>query len=407
MMLRVLGTLNEAQTRWFVAREAMLLGRGGIAEMCRLTGVSKPTVIKGMKELKARPELGMGERIRRPGAGRKKLEDRNPGIGEALQAIMDETTAGDPMSLLKWTSKSTYQIRDQLAELGYVISEDTVRRRLRTMEYSLQANEKTKEGGSHKDRDGQFRYINDLAGTFVKRGEPVLSVDAKKKERIGEFKNPGRRWRRKGTPPQVNVYDFPSLAQGTAIPYGTYDVQHNSGMVNVGMTHETAEFAVESIRRWWQYLGRRQYPQAHELLICADGGGSNGSRNRAWKFHLQDLADELGLAITVCHYPPGASKWNKIEHRMFSFISMNWRGEPLVSFETVINLISATRTRTGLSIKASLDTNEYQTGVKISDQQMQKLQIRPHEVHGQWNYTIAPRFDMPTPGSDPTKSPER
>ena len=406
-MLRVLGTLNEAQTRWFVAREAMLLGRGGIAEMCRLTGVSKPTVIKGMKELKARPELGMGERIRRPGAGRKKLEDRNPGIGEALQAIMDETTAGDPMSLLKWTSKSTYQIRDQLAELGYVISEDTVRRRLRTMEYSLQANEKTKEGGSHKDRDGQFRYINDLAGTFVKRGEPVLSVDAKKKERIGEFKNPGRRWRRKGTPPQVNVYDFPSLAQGTAIPYGTYDVQHNSGMVNVGMTHETAEFAVESIRRWWQYLGRRQYPQAHELLICADGGGSNGSRNRAWKFHLQDLADELGLAITVCHYPPGASKWNKIEHRMFSFISMNWRGEPLVSFETVINLISATLTRTGLSIKASLDTNEYQTGEKISDQQMQKLQIRPHEVHGQWNYTIAPRFDTPMPGSDPTKSPER
>lgn len=275
------------------------------------------------------------------------------------------------------------------------------------MEYSLQANEKTKEGGSHKDRDGQFRYINDLAGAFVKRGEPVLSVDAKKKERIGEFKNPGRRWRHKGTPPQVNVYDFPSLAQGTAIPYGAYDIQHNNGMVNVGMTHETAEFAVESIRRWWQYLGRRQYPQAHELLICADGGGSNGSRNRAWKFHLQDLADELGLAITVCHYPPGASKWNKIEHRMFSFISMNWRGEPLVSFETVINLISATRTKTGLSIKASLDTNEYQTGVRISDQQMQQLQIRPHAVHGQWNYTIAPRLDTPTPGLDPTESPER
>jgi len=407
MVLKILKTLNEAQTRWFVAREAMLLGRGGVAAICRLTGVSKPTVIKGMKELKTLPELGLGERIRRPGGGRKKLEDKNPGIGQALPAMMAETTAGDPMSLLKWTSKSTYQIRDRLAELGYVISEDTVRRRLREMEYSLQANEKTKEGESHKDRDQQFRYINDLARAFMRRGEPVLSVDAKKKERIGEFKNPGRRRRPKGTPPQVNVYDFPSLAQGTAIPYGTYDVRHNNGMVNVGMTHETAESAVESIRRWWRYLGQRQYPQAHELLICADGGGSNGSRNRAWKFYLQGLADELGLAITVCHYPPGASKWNKIEHRMFSFISMNRRGEPLVSFETVINLISATRTKTGLSIKASLDTNEYQTGVKISDQQMQQLKLRPHAVHGEWNYTIAPRPGTPTPKSESTESRER
>jgi hypothetical protein len=391
LMLKVLRTLNEAQTRWFVAREALLWGWGGIAGICRLTGVSKPTVIKGIKELKTHSELGLGDRIRRAGGGRKRLEARSPGIEKALQTIMGETTAGDPMSLLKWTSKSTYRIRDQLAGLGYPISEDTIRRRLREMDYSLQANEKVNEGEAHPDRDRQFRYINRLARAFGKRGEPVISVDAKKKERIGEFKNPGRRWRRKGSRPKVNVYDFPSLAQGTAIPYGTYDVQCNNGMVNVGMTHETAEFAVESIRRWWQQLGGRQYPRARELLVYADGGGSNGSRNRAWKFYLQGLADELGLAITVCHYPPGTSKWNKIEHRMFSFISINWRGEPLVSFETVIKLISNTRTKTGLSIKATLDPKDYQTGVKISDQQMQELRIKPHDIHGEWNYTITPR----------------
>jgi hypothetical protein len=391
VMLKVLNTLDEAQTRWFVAREAMMRGRGGIAEVCRLTKVSKPTVIKGMKELMTQSELGLGDRVRHTGGGRKRLEERDPGVARALQAIMAETTAGDPMSLLKWTSKSTYRIRDELIGLGHAISEDTVRRRLKAMDYSLQANEKANEGESHPDRDRQFRYINRLARAFVKRGEPVLSVDAKKKERIGEFKNAGRRWRRKGSRPKVNVYDFPSLAQGTAIPYGTYDIQENRGMVNVGMTHETAEFAVESIRRWWRQLGKRRYPQARALLICADGGGGNGSRSRAWKFYLQGLADELGLAITVCHYPPGASKWNKIEHRMFSFISINWRGEPLVSFETVINLISATRTKAGLNIKAMLDPNDYQTGVKISDQQMQELQIKPHKLLGEWNYTIAPR----------------
>jgi len=391
MMQKVLRTLDEAQRRWFVAREALLQGRGGITRMHQLTELSRPTIMKGIQELESKEELGNGGRLRRPGGGRKRLEEREPRILSALKDVMDETTAGDPMSLLKWTSKSTYQIRDQLQALGHTISEDTVRRRLKELDYSLQANVKDKAGESHKERDRQFRYINDLAKAFMRRGDPVISVDAKKKERVGEFKNPGRRWRIKGKPCAVNVYDYPSLGQGTAIPYGTYDVQCNNGMVNVGVTHETAEFAVESIRRWWQQFGHQQYPRARRMLICADGGGSNGSRNRAWKFYLQRLTDELGLPVTVCHYPPGTSKWNKIEHRMFSFISINWRGQPLVSFETIINMISATTTKSGLKVQALLDTNMYETGLKISDQQLSELQVRRHEVNGQWNYTITPR----------------
>lgn len=391
VMQKVLRTLNEAQVRWFVAREAMLRGRGGVTRMHELTGLSRPTIVKGIKELATQAELGVGKRIRRPGAGRKRIEERNPEVLRALQEMMAETTAGDPMSLLRWTSKSSYQIQAHLRALGHTVSEDTIRRRLKELDYSLQGNVKDKADATHGGRDRQFRYLNDLAKEFMRRGEPVLSVDAKKKERIGEFKNPGRHWRPKGKPYTVNVYDYPQLGQGTAIPYGTYDLQCNSGMVNVGMTHETAEFAVESIRRWWRYVGRRRYRHARRLLICADGGGSNGSRNRAWKFYLQRLADELRLAITVCHYPPGTSKWNKIEHRMFSFISINWRGEPLVSFETVIKLISATTTKAGLKVRAMLDTNEYATGVKITDRQMEELQVSPHELHGQWNYTITPR----------------
>jgi len=389
--LKILDTLNEAQTRWFVAREAIRLGHGGIKRMCELSGLSKPTVIKGIKELKSKERLCEDGRVRRSGGGRKRLEEENPEILAILKDIMDETTAGDPMSLLKWTSKSTYQIRDQIKKLGYPISEDTVGRRLKEMDYSLQANVKTWEGVSHKDRDSQFRYINDIAKKFIDEGNPVISVDTKKRELIGNFKNSGRKWRQKDSPKKVNVYDFPSLSKGKAIPYGIYDIQENKGLVSVGISHDTAEFAVENIRKWWFYFGLKQYPQSGEILICADCGGSNGYRNRAWKYNLQKLSDEISLSITICHYPPGTSKWNKIEHRMFSFISMNWRGEPLVDLETVINLISSTKTKTGLQIQALLDTEKYKTGIKISDKQMKELNLTSHETNPKWNYTIEPK----------------
>ena len=391
IMLKVLDTLNESQARWFVAMQAMMLGHGGIKKMYELTGLSRPTIIKGIKELKTKEKLADGERIRCSGGGRKRIEERNPEISKILKQIMNETTAGDPMSLLKWTSKSIYQIRNQIQNSGYSIGKDTVHRRLKEMGYSLQANVKVKEGGTHKDRDSQFRYINSQAKEFMKGGNPVISVDAKKKERIGDFKNPGKRWRPKGSPQEVNVYDYPSLSKGTAIPYGTYDIQKNNGVVNVGISHETAEFAVESIKKWWKQFGHYQYPNASGMLISADGGGSNGSRNRAWKFYLQLLSDEISLPITICHYPPGTSKWNKIEHRMFSFISMNWRGQPLIDFETVVNMISATTTKSGLKIKAFLDRNDYKTGIKISDEQIKELNIKQHKLHPQWNYTIIPR----------------
>jgi len=394
IMLKVLGRLDELQARWFVAREAMILGHGGIKKMCELTDLSKPTIIKGIKELKGKGPLPVGEKIRRTGAGRKRIETQNPRIIKVLKEIMDETTAADPMSLLKWTNKSTYQIREQIEKLGYPICENTVGRMLKEMGYSLQANVKAKEGKTHKDRNAQFLYINELAKEFVKQGNPVISVDAKKKERIGDFKNPGKRWYPKGSPQQVNVYDFPSLSKGTAIPYGAYDIQNNNGIVNVGISHETAEFAVESTKRWWKQFGHQQYPHAKKILICADGGGSNGSRNRAWKFYLQLLSDEISLPITVCHYPPGTSKWNKIEHRMFSFISMNWKGQPLINFETVVNMISATKTKSGLKIKAFLDRKDYKTGIKISDKQMKNLNLKFHDLHPQWNYTIIPRVKL-------------
>ncbi|MCL5097749.1 MAG: ISAzo13 family transposase [Candidatus Omnitrophica bacterium] len=390
-LVKLLDTLDEGQKRWLVGREAMLLGHGGIKHMCEVSGLSKPTVLKGVKELRSKQALRTAEgRIRQVGGGRKTLEERDPQLTQLLRQIMDETTAGDPMSLLRWTSKSTYQIRDELRRRGHSVSEDTVQRRLKEMDYTLQANLKTKEGNAPPERDEQFRYINRLAQEYVAGSQPVISVDAKKRERVGAFKNAGRQWRPKGQPLEVNVYDFPHLGMGTATLYGAFDEQMNQGMVNVGVSHDTSEYAVESIRQWWRRVGRRQYPRARRLLICADGGGSNGSRNRAWKYFLQQLSNESGLEITVCHYPPGTSKWNKIEHRMFSFISLNWQGQPLVSYETVIQLISATTTRTGLKIRARLDKRTYATGIEIADQEMEKLNLRLHEKNPQWNYSLSP-----------------
>ena len=391
LMLKVLATLNEAQARWFVAREVLARGRGGLKAIHEATGISRPTILKGIRELRTKKALPSCERIRRLGGGRKRVEAVDPRWEQALDRIMDENTAGDPMSLLRWTNKSTVRIAEELTRQGHSASDETVRQRLRALGYSLQANVKNLEEGSGAGRDEQFRYLNRQVKQYLVRGEPVLSVDTKKKERVGNFKNSGQTWRPQGQPLEVNTYDYPYLGEGPAIPYGAYDVHRNEGFVNVGISHDTAEFAVESLRRWWKLFGRRHYPDGRRLLLCADGGGSNGSRNRAWKYYLQQLADQLGLEVTVGHYPPGTRKWNKIEHRLFSFISLNWKGQPLVSYETVVNLIGATRTKTGLRVRAELDTKQYEAGIKISDAQMERINLRPHSFHPLWNYTISPR----------------
>jgi Rhodopirellula transposase DDE domain len=385
--------LNEFQARLFAADKALDLGRGGISRLAALTGLSRTTITKAVEELSSSGKLmSPGEgRVRRAGGGRKKIEGVDPGVRTLLDKILEETTAGDPMSQLRWTSKSTRTMAEELTRLGHPVSWVTVARCLDDMGYSLQANRKSKEGPQHADRDAQFRYINRQVKAQMATGDPVVSVDAKKKELVGPFKNGGRTWRPKGKPREVNTKDFPSLAQGKALPYGVYDTGQNRAVVNVGVTHDTAEFAVESIRRWWKLDGRKSYPTARRLLICADAGGSNGTRLRAWKLNLQEMADEIQIPITVCHYPPGTSKWNKIEHRLFSFISLNWRGEPLINYETIINLIGETKTRTGLKVKAVLDTNEYETGIKVSDEELEEIQIRRHKVHPAWNYTISPR----------------
>ena len=384
--------MNEFQARLFAADKALDLGRGGISRLAALTGLSRTTITKAVEELGNSGKLvSPGEgRVRRVGGGRKKIEGVDPGVGALLEKILEETTAGDPMSLLRWTSKSTRTMAEELTRLGHPVTWVTVARCLDDMGYSLQANRKTKEGPQHANRDAQFRYINRQVKALLRAGDPVISVDAKKKELVGPFKNAGRTWRPKGKPREVNTKDFPSLAQGKALPYGVYDSGQNRAVVNVGVTHDTAEFAVESIRRWWKLDGRRTYPAARRLLICADAGGSNGNRLRAWKLNLQQMADRIQIPITVCHYPPGTSKWNKIEHRLFSFISLNWKGEPLINYETIINLIGGTKTRTGLQVKAVLDTNDYETGIKVSDEQLEGVQIRRHKMHPTWNYTISP-----------------
>lgn len=392
--LKLLSTLNEAQARWYAAEKAIELGRGGIERVHELTGFSRPTIRKGIRELLGVAPLDLSAGIRHSGGGRRRRSDEEPTLIRDLERLLEETTAGDPMSALRWTSKSARTLARDLVARGHRVSAMTVDRLLHTLEYSQQGNRKNKEGTSPPERDEQFRYINAQVKQFTACADPVLSIDCKKKERVGEFKNPGKTWRKRGRPREVNVYDFPRLSVGPAIPYGVYDVQRNEGLVNVGISHDTAEFAVESIRQWWRRVGRRRYPDSNRLLLCADGGGSNSSRTRAWKVHLQTLADETGLAITVCHYPPGTSKWNKIEHRMFSFISMNWRGKPLVSYETVINLIGRTTTKGGLRIKARLDRRAYATGRKVTDAEIKEVRLKRHAKLPRWNYTIKPHAKL-------------
>ena len=340
------------------------------------------TIRKGIKEIKSgkniKSETG---RLRKKGGGRKKIIQKNPEIERIIENILEENTAGDPMSKLRWTNKSTYSITNELKNKGQNIYEDTTGRVIKKLGYSLQANIKSKESGSSEERDSQFRYINETVKIFAKKNMPIISVDAKKKELVGNFKNNGRKWMKKGKAEIVNVYDFWFLAKGKAIPYGIYDINMNNGFVNVGIDHNTSEFAVESIRQWWNNIGKKNYPNTKELLICADGGGSNASRSRLWKFYLQRFANKTGLKITVCHFPPGTSKWNKIEHKMFSFISMNWRGKPLRNYEMILNLIEGTKTKNGLKIKAKMDKNIYELGKKVSEKDMEKINIIEKKIN--------------------------
>ena len=389
--LKALSGADPIQARRFAAAKALEVGWGGVSKVSAMTGLSRNTINKGIQELERNDELKQPERLRKPGGGRKRAEKKEPTLISDLEDIMKESTAGDPMSLLKWTHKSTYAIAEELQLKGHKVSHDTVRRLLKGNGYSLQANKKALECKSGSDRDSQFRYINMQASKFIDAGDPVISVDAKKKELIGDYKNSGRTWRPKGQPELVNVYDFSSSAKGAAIPYGVYDLKRNNGVVNVGKSHNTAEFAVESIRQWWNMVGKYHYAGCKNLFICADGGGSNGSRNRGWKFFLQELADEIGIILTVSHFPPGTSKWNKIEHCMFAFISMNWRGKPLSNYETIIKLIGSTKTKKGLRIDARLDERDYEMGIKIPDEDMVRLNISLHELYPKWNYSLEPR----------------
>ena len=386
----VMPHLNEVQRRVVAGAMAEALGRGGKTAVANGSGLSRNTVIKAQSEVEAGIEPS--QRLRAPGAGDKPAIDKQPGLAEALDELVHPDTRGNPMSALRWTLKSTYELARDLQARGFRVSAELVRRLLHQMGYSLQAPSKQVEGSSHPDRDGQFRHINDLVAQRLGAGEPVVSVDTKKKELIGNYANGGREWQRAGEPDRTNVHDFADRALGEfakAIPYGVYDVGNDEGWVSVGDSADTAEFAVESIRRWWNTMGKARFPNATSLLVTADAGGSNGYRVRAWKFQLAKLAAETGLTITVCHYPPGTSKWNRIEHRLFSFISINWRGRALTDIRTVVQLIGATTTRTGLSVQALYDPTWYPTGEKISDADFATIPVKPHEWHGEWNYTIA------------------
>jgi transposase len=382
--------MDERVLRRWAAVEARALGWGGASAVARATGISRTTIRSGIAEVRSPSTGPSADRVRRPGAGRPRLTASDPKLLADLHELLEPATRGDPEAPLLWTSKSTRHLADALGALGHEISHDSVGRLLEEIGYSLQANRKTEDGRDHPDRDAQFEYINRCVRRFQRRRQPVVSVDAKKRELVGDFRNPGREWRPEGSPHWVRVHDFRDKELGVAIPYGVYDLTRNDGWVSVGIDHNTAGFAAESVRRWWERMGSRVYPDADELLITADGGGSNGSRPRLWKLMLQRLADGLGLRITVCHFPPGTSKWNKIEHRMFCHITENWRGRPLVSRAVVVNLIAHVRTGEGLRIEAALDTNGYPVGIEVSDEELAAVRIRRARFHGDWNYTISP-----------------
>jgi transposase len=385
--------LDERSRRLLAAAESQAVGRGGISIVAKATGVSRPVIRQGIAELKAPEGLPPG-RVRREGGGRKRATDKDSSLKADLETLLESTTRGDPEAALRWTCKSVRQLTAELRRMGHKISHQVVADLLHELGYSLQANRKTKEGSSHPDRNAQFEHLNGKVKWSLSRHQPVISVDTKKKELVGDFKNGGRELRPQGQPEKVRVHDFVDPELGRATPYGIYDLGRNSGWVSVGMDHDTAEFAVETIRRWWRTMGCPAYPEATRLLITADAGGSNGSRLRLWKVELQRLADETGLRMAVCHFPPGTSKWNKIEHRLFSYITQNWRGKPLRNFQTIVNLIAATTTTKGLKVHAELNTEAYQSGIKVSDQELALVKIRRDKFHGDWNYEIQPRHPV-------------
>ena len=383
--------LTERSRRLWAASEAVALGYGGIGRVEAATGISRSTISRGMRELDTAGAILPVERTRRPGGGRKRTVDTDDRLAADLDALVEPTTSGDPDSPLRWTSKSVRRLATELQAMGHTVSYRLVAQLLNAADYCLQANRKTREGPQHPDRDAQFQYLNEQVRRFQRQHRPAISVDTKKKELIGDFKNPGREWRPKGNPEAVRVHDFLIKEQGKAVPYGVYDITRNEGWVSVGIDHDTASFAVHAIRRWWKRMGRSAYPDTTALLITADAGGSNGSRVRLWKWELQQFANRTGLAITVCHFPPGTSKWNKIEHRLFSHIAMNWRGKPLVDLVTIISLIGDTTTDEGLRVCTEVDPGCYPKGRVVRDEQMAQIQLEPHTFHGEWNYTIRPR----------------
>ena len=386
--------LDERGRRRFAAAEALSAGRGGVKMVSQVTGIARSTIGRGIAELRDEtPGQGLQDRVRRAGAGRKSLTATDPKLLGELERLVEPVTRGDPIVPLRWTARSLRNLAADLQALGYRISHETVGKLLRQLGYSLQANRKTLEGASNPDRDAQFHYINDRVQEAMAAGQPAISVDTKKKELVGDFKNNGRDYRPKGDPEKVRVHDFKIPELGRASPYGVYDIADNAGWVSVGIDHDTASFAVNSIRRWWQTMGQARYPNARTLLITADGGGSNGSRVRLWKIELQALATELDIDITVCHLPPGTSKWNRIEHRLFSYITQNWRGRPLVSHQTIVQLIAATTTKAGLTVRSELDTNVYPKGRKVDDAELDAINLHRHDFHGEWNYTIKSQSD--------------